>query len=141
MASERPEPNDRRVELEQRLTGIKEQYWDLAVPVWHIRLGQFHIRRRYPSEFFFKVFVVFNLVLLTVGVVLSFRTEGWQTVGTATVVGTLFSVGAFLPEVWAQTVDHEREPLSVELHALREEGNALMRELNAMEETHGEGER
>ena len=99
MASERPQPNARRVELEQRLDEIRKEYWDRAIPAWQVRVGRLHIRRRYSSQFFFKVFVSFNLVLLAVGVVLSFRTEGWQTVGTATVVGALFSLGAFLTEV------------------------------------------
>ncbi|HWH99123.1 MAG TPA: hypothetical protein VNT27_02240 [Propionibacteriaceae bacterium] len=57
-------------------------------------------------------------------------------------VGALFNLGAFLTEVWAQSVDRERDIASIELHELREEGNALIRELNAMEKkTRGNGGR
>lgn len=63
MASKRPERNDKRVELEQRLDEIRKEYWDRAFPGWQIQLGRVHILRRYNSQFFFKVFVSFNLVL------------------------------------------------------------------------------
>jgi hypothetical protein len=40
MASEHPEPNDKRVELEQRLQEIRKQYWERAIPGWQLKVGR-----------------------------------------------------------------------------------------------------
>jgi hypothetical protein len=40
MASERPEPNDKRVEPQQRLEEIRKEYWERAIPGWQLEVGR-----------------------------------------------------------------------------------------------------
>ena len=109
MTSALSDPHGRRAELEERLAQIEEEYGAIADPGWQVRVGRVHFRRRYGSQTFAKLFVSFNAVLFASGVALSVAGGTLASLGIAVVVGTLFSFGSFLTEVWSQTLDREDE--------------------------------
>ena len=92
-------PNNRRAELQEQLARLEEEYWRIADPGWRVDIGRVRAHRRYGSQAFAKVFVLFNVVLFAVGIALSFGGGTVASLGVAVVVGSLFSFGAFLTEV------------------------------------------
>jgi hypothetical protein len=142
MTPEASDPSQRRTDLEARLAQIEDEYWQLADPGWRLQMGRLQMRRRVGSQTFAKLFASFNIVLFIGGVVLSFNEGTLASLGIAIVVGTLFSVGSFLTEVWSQTVDRESERRNEQI---REDMTELLRlrrgvvtELRALDRAEGE---
>jgi hypothetical protein len=137
--------NSRQSELERELNQVSTDMWAVVGQSWGIKVGPIRVRRRIGSQLFAKLYVLFNLGLAMLGGLLIFAGESASDLGIALVVGALFSFGAFLTEVWSQTVDGEQEALDAifgeerrdKLRRLQKRRAVLLAELDVIAKPHG----
>ncbi len=141
MGSSAARDRQREIERDQ----VTDDMWALRPVGWRVDVGRLAVRRHVGSQLFAKLFVLFNLCLGVFGGVLIFVGGSASDLGIALVVGALFSFGAFLTEVWSQTVDKEQaaadaifgEERRSELRRLQEQRTALLAELDTSADATG----
>jgi hypothetical protein len=74
---------------------------------WGFSLGLIKIDRPLNALFISQVFIVFDIVCFAAGVALAFVGGAFTTIGTALIVGALFSFGALVAQLWVTAFQDE----------------------------------
>jgi fatty acid desaturase len=97
--------------LREEIQAVGDELWNELNrgSWWHFSFGPIKVQRRVESGFITRVYVAFNAVCFTAGVVLVFFGDIAASVGVALIVGALFSFGAFVSQFWAVVAQQEHE--------------------------------
>lgn len=121
----------RRADIEAQ---IRSLYRDRIT--WTLPLGRWAIRRPLASGYLFWAFVALHMSAATAGAVMILVGHGrLPDLGIALVVGALFGAGAFMAEVWVQSI-HREQTFMAELFGDRERRllNELVDRLDRLED-------
>jgi hypothetical protein len=111
---------------------------------WSFHLGPFKIKRHVSAMLIVQVYVVFNVACFFSGVGIAFIGGVFTVIGTALIVGALFSFGAFVAQFWTvrvqQDIDLNRKLYQdevglVELKELVKKWSDLHRRIDVLEQS------
>ena len=101
-----PDPDPTAESSESILAELDEFHRSLSG--WHFAAGPVYLRGAFSSMRLARYFVAFHVLVGVVGGALIFSDGPARELGMALVVGALFAFGAFVSQLWAVQVQHER---------------------------------
>lgn len=96
-----------REELKKAIQRERAEYrWGLGA-----KIGQRSLQMRFPihSGWISLGYIAFNIVAFVAGVIMIFHKGEFRDLGTAIIVGSLFSVGSFMAQWWTVQTQFELE--------------------------------
>jgi hypothetical protein len=102
-----------RLQEELRLTSRAfGQEVKRLLPKWQLSFGPVVFRSSVDPENIARIYILFNISCLVVGVILIFLKGAFQVLGISLIVGGLFSFGAFVAQVWTVAAERGHEVLA-----------------------------
>ena len=108
-SSEAEQPD--REELQRQLDTMEKELrhgTQKLTSVWELGIGGAIVNPIVGSGLISGLYFVFNGCCLVAGIVLTLYGTVAQSVGVALIVGSIFSIGAFVAQFWMVTVQQER---------------------------------